>query len=234
MGEHVAMRRKGFTLIELLVVIAIIVILAAILFPAFASARRAAYNAACLSNLKQIGMATQMYVQDYDEAFPVACSQNDRALGKAQLDSAQPQHPFQTPYLWTVLNPYVKNPGIWRCPADQGFSVPGTSVSFKPNAFVLTGSSYNYNTDLVWFHTMSETQDPFEKVGYWAPLTLASIQKPSETWISAEPTGAWHNAIRGATTRDTYHYNHVFVDGHAKSLGQAQIQDLWSRDRSVF
>jgi prepilin-type N-terminal cleavage/methylation domain-containing protein len=228
------MRRKGFTLIELLVVVAIIVILAGILFPVFAASRRAAYNAACLSNLKQVGLATQMYVQDYDEAFPVACNQIDRVVGKAQLDNEQPQQPIQTPYLWVVLTPYVKNPGIWRCPADQGFTVPGRPVSFKPNAFALTGSSYNYNTDLVWFHTKPDTVDPNETAGYWAPLTLASIQKPSETWISAEPTGAWHNSIRGADTRNTYHYNHVFVDGHAKSMTQAWVEDVWNRDRKDF
>lgn len=230
------MRRKGFTIIELLVVIAIIVILAGILFPVFAATRRAAYNASCLSNLKQIGLATSMYVQDYDEAFPVACNQIDRVVGKAQFSNQYDTNNnlIPVPYLWTVLTPYVKNAGIWSCPADQGFSVPGTSFSFKPNAFALTGSSYNYNTDLVWFHTLPDTQDQFEKVGYWAPLTLASIQKPGETWISAEPTGAWHNAIRGADTRNTYHYNHVFVDGHAKSMTQAWVQDVWSRDRKDF
>lgn len=62
--------RSGFTLIELLVVIAIIAILAAILFPVFASAREKARQAACESNLKQLGLAFLQYAQDYDGGFP--------------------------------------------------------------------------------------------------------------------------------------------------------------------
>lgn len=62
--------KKGFTLIELLVVITIIVILAAILFPVFAQAREAARQSVCLSNIRQIGMAAAMYIQDYDEVMP--------------------------------------------------------------------------------------------------------------------------------------------------------------------
>ncbi len=64
------MVKKGFTLIELLVVIAIIAILAAILFPVFARAREKARQTSCLSNIKQLTLGVQMYVQDFDERFP--------------------------------------------------------------------------------------------------------------------------------------------------------------------
>src|SRR5258708_39630887 len=66
--KHAA--RAAFTLIELLVVIVIISILAAILFPAFASAREKSRESVCQSNLRQIGMAFLQYKQDYDEIFP--------------------------------------------------------------------------------------------------------------------------------------------------------------------
>ena len=84
-------RRRGFTLIELLVVIAIIAILAAILFPVFAQARAKARQAACQSNMKQLGSAIMMYTQDNDEMYPktqsgaiLITTQGDSKVGHGQ------------------------------------------------------------------------------------------------------------------------------------------------------
>jgi prepilin-type N-terminal cleavage/methylation domain-containing protein/prepilin-type processing-associated H-X9-DG protein len=105
--------RKGFTLIELLVVIAIIAILAALLFPVFAQARDKARQASCLSNLRQIGMAVRMYLQDNDgQCFPHHLYDADVAANGPVI-SLEPEKP------WTVIfAPYVRNRALFYCPSD--------------------------------------------------------------------------------------------------------------------
>jgi len=106
-------RTFGFTLIELLVVIAIIAILAAILFPVFAQARAAARKISGGSNLRQIGTASMMYAQDYDERFP---SWN---WGNNATNSGVFVTPNNTG-LWPVATfPYIKNVGLWQDPSDR-------------------------------------------------------------------------------------------------------------------
>ena len=102
-------RRSGFTLIELLVVIAIIAILAAILFPVFAQARAKARQAACLSNLKQVGTAILMYIQDSDDTYP-----------PSQTALVSPPAPSGANISWpTIIYPYVKNEGVFLCPDGE-------------------------------------------------------------------------------------------------------------------
>jgi prepilin-type N-terminal cleavage/methylation domain-containing protein len=98
---------RAFTLIELLVVIAIIALLAAILFPVFASAREAARTASCLSNTHEIGIAELMYAQDYDEAIIPA------NLFKSTDPIAE-----QIAGGWVVsIQPYIKNQSVLFCPS---------------------------------------------------------------------------------------------------------------------
>ena len=106
----------AFTLIELLVVIAIIAILAAILFPVFAQARAKARQAACMSNMKQIGTAMLMYIQDYDETLPETglggVFRNATNTGLGQLYAGI--LPFNL-----AVQPYAKNYQLFACPSDD-------------------------------------------------------------------------------------------------------------------
>ncbi|MBV9468489.1 MAG: DUF1559 domain-containing protein [Abitibacteriaceae bacterium] len=228
-------RRVGFTLIELLVVVAIIAILAAILFPVFATAREKARMAACQSNLKQIGVAVMMYSQDYDETMPLW----------AQGSSFNPGA-----YINWLLDPYIKvqstdltvtdKKAIWRCPSTDRSMVQ---------------ESYGYNYTRLGYFTSS--------TGYYAnyqrPAKLAALQAPSQTICFAEGTtvvrapyavfnlgspdtvAAWHQTtdVKGGLDPEGW-CNILWCDGHVKPMkrkqlvpknvkGEACSDDLWDR-----
>jgi prepilin-type N-terminal cleavage/methylation domain-containing protein/prepilin-type processing-associated H-X9-DG protein len=159
--------RHGFTLIELLVVIAIIALLAAILFPVFAQAREKARQTTCLSNLRQLGTAVQMYVQDYDETLP-GVTDGNAGVGQAggwMYYTAFPA--FDTPRSYdparSSLFPYVKSTQLFVCPADGDGR--------------RSGNSYAYNGCLI--------QAPFV-VGFNRGRALAAIDAPAERALLLE------------------------------------------------
>jgi prepilin-type N-terminal cleavage/methylation domain-containing protein/prepilin-type processing-associated H-X9-DG protein len=110
---------SAFTLIELLVVLAVIGILAALLLPALGRAKESGRATACLSNLHQIGLALQLYVQDNNNHLPVM---RDKSL-VASNDLPSPD---------IVLSNYLGNAKVLRCPSDNR------------HLFEQTGSSYGW------------------------------------------------------------------------------------------
>lgn len=219
--------RRGFTLIELLVVIAIIAILAAILFPVFAQAREKARATSCLSNLKQSGTATLMYVQDYDETFPMS------------LYMAFVPAPC-TATFYHEISPYQKNAQIMQCPSKpravdfvKGWAnvsaatgLPPLCASNPPIQYL----SYNFN------YAVIENGSPSNIFGVdanRAVKSLASMEFPAETALISDgvPTiqpinkppdykcGLFYSPV---DARHNLFVNANYTDSHAKVV-KAQI-----------
>ena len=203
--------RRGFTLIELLVVIAIVAILAGLLFPVFARARASALSTRCLANLRQVGLAVQMYASDWDDGFPWGVDSADRYC--PQIWNGQPQWlPLiaTMPYAHEVLDPYIKSRELWHCPADGGYDEledQGLPLPGRPTAFEAFGSSYHYRTELTF-----------------SGLTLSRLTDPVGVNVFFDSWGAWHGMAAFGARR----WNMLYADGHTRSVDRAAYAAAWA------
>ncbi len=182
--------RRGFTLIELLVVIAIIAILAAILFPVFARAREKARQASCLSNVKQAVLAGLMYAQDYDERL---CSQ-----------TMNPASTEGYPMWYDLIQPYIKNDQMRRCPS-------------------VASSSMGYG----WHVQIPRTGYALDSVGKTAETILVADNNATRGFLRAGIGGCSHgDCVNGQfAARHNDVGNCGFIDGHAKALKYETVYD---------
>jgi prepilin-type N-terminal cleavage/methylation domain-containing protein/prepilin-type processing-associated H-X9-DG protein len=188
--------RLGFTLIELLVVIAIIAILAAILFPVFSQARAKAYQSACLSNIRNVAMATAMYAQDWDEKFMLhitPCGSEG-----APKRPADPWDPLQNPDWYMSIQPYVRNTGVFDC---QG---RGRLDTWKSHCFPTQRgrAPYGYPVDYGFSEAIFNYPDLF---------ALPAIQRPTQTVTGGDNENTFFNPW--SQTREGINVRCAFANG---------------------
>jgi len=214
---------SGFTLIELLVVIAIIAILAAILFPVFAQAREKARQASCMSNCKQQGTATAMYVQDYDETFPQALYFGVNGAAPCTVLS------------YHEIIPYQKNSDMEKCPSDASFLKVDTAIAnvglppVCPLTPKLVTVSYQPNYGVMVFDPQFAPSGAIIPNAYrHSETSLAMLDFVTDTalYYDSTITGGGSATFAPPLTapvigRHSTQVNVVYADSHAKTLKTA-------------
>jgi prepilin-type N-terminal cleavage/methylation domain-containing protein/prepilin-type processing-associated H-X9-DG protein len=227
--------QRAFTLIELLVVIAIIAILASMLLPALSTAKNKASSISCINNVRQMGLAAQIYSTDYIDRWPA------NGGGDANVDLVNPPANYVA-RVWaegregsnltdeksadglvspklSLLAPYLKARASFRCPGDRKPIVKGGQTFMRPR-------SYSMNTFFGWEGVLMHNE-PSDK--YRVFKKTAEVPRPNNYFLFGElhPFSICRPQFGVHMDNNTvYHVpgnyhgkssNFAFADGHAES-----------------
>lgn len=233
---------KGFTLIELLVVIAIIAILAAMLLPALANAKKAAQKIACVNNLKSIGTATGGYINDYNDYFPPYSASPTSSLEPgynhllAIYLGGNPYDSDMDEYQFSINGPIANRLRAisWQCPSDKFHNNDGTA--YAANCYAMMG--YKNDASSVNHFIVATTPSPT-----FYPYTSRRIAEITKNCIymsegggyknnrfhpinvrRTEQSNFWTGCVNGTAgySFDNYHgkgtWNYLFSDFHVETM----------------
>jgi prepilin-type N-terminal cleavage/methylation domain-containing protein/prepilin-type processing-associated H-X9-DG protein len=237
-------KRKAFTLIELLVVIAIIALLMAILMPALQRVKRQARTIVCRKNLSQYGLASRMYLDDFDGNFPYSFTWLYKDGGRSHRWHDKSRNLTNDPDGGGSLWPYLKDKDIHLCPdfdtvaRTMGCSCRGNPIPIEPqygycmnsylngDAWGAVPQQYRTNLSKPDIRTEAQVINParvmfFSEENSWSIPELGSAQINDNNLRATPGTGQDHFATFHNTSSEKINYgyaNAVFVDAHVEQV----------------